>query len=243
MRAYLSIAMLLVVLAGCKKPNERSCWKAHGEAVGVNRNITDFNEIEVHDAIKLIIVQDTANGVVVHAAENTEPFVNAGLRNGVLVLTNENKCDFLRSYDQSIEVYVYCKDLTKVVKYSSADIISSNAITSDTFRLESYNGAGDVSLKLNTNSAQILIETGPSDVVLSGQTDHLYLYHTGNGNARTTSLNCRHTHVSSYTTGEFHVYASELLNAEIYSYGNVYYSGNPDEIILTRTNRGELIQE
>ena len=243
MRVIVVIALLFVFQMGCKKPHERKCWKAHGEAVRVDRNVSDFSEIEVHDAVNVVLIQDTVNQVFVRAGENVEPFVNVEVVNGILTLQNENKCDFLRDYDRVITVEVHAINLKKIVKHSTADITSDNTLQVPAFRLESYNGAGNIDIDLNTDSTSILIETGPSDVTLSGATDYFYLYHSGNGNAWCSDFLSNHTHVNSTTTGAFHVFASQHLNAEIFSYGNVHYYGNPADIVLTRTNRGELIEE
>jgi hypothetical protein len=244
MRNAAAITFLgLILLGSCKKPADRSCWKAHGENSLEVRDLALFNSIEVNDHIFVEITFDTFQSVRVEAGENVLGFIATKVENGNLVLLDGNKCAWLRNYDQQITVHITTDRLDSLVNNSTANITSTNTIVVPTFRYASYQGSGTVSLDLDVSSARIIAQTGPVDITLIGRTNNLYVYHSGNGNIDTKWLMSRNTQVNHAGTGEFHVHAVNTISAEIFSKGNVYYSGDPFSVIVNATDDGQLIHE
>lgn len=237
------LALGLLLTAGCKKANERSCWKAHGSNVQEQRDLTPFHRLDLADHIHVVITQGSPQQVVVEAGENVVPFVNTEVIDETLFLTDLNKCEWLRDYSKQITVHITVDSLTAIHNHGTADINTTNTLNPHHFTFTGIQGTGDAALTLDCDSVEVLIEAGPFNLNLRGNTDYLYAYHTGEGSIDARDLEGRIVHVNHSGIGRFTVQVTERLIAEIYSYGDVYYSGSPAEITLTEESTGRLFQE
>ena len=50
-----------LLLIGCKKPNERSCWKGAGKMVSETRELPNKEVINIFDDVDVILKQDNLN--------------------------------------------------------------------------------------------------------------------------------------------------------------------------------------
>ena len=238
------LAALLVIIS-CKKENKSDCLKSTGNIIKEERVAGDIKAIELYDQINLIITQDTVNKITVEGGEHLLPLIITEMNNDTLVIKNNNKCNWVRSFKKEINVHLSVKDLAQIVSYGSGDITSTNTLTNDLFILEMWTGGGSADLSINAIYSYFKIHTGSSDITVKGYATSNFIYIRGNGWMWLDDLITNYTSVTSLGTGDCYVNADQTLNISIYYLGNVYYSGNPNlSIIYTDTSgTGKLIKQ
>lgn len=219
------IASLALLLAGCKKPSDRKCWKSHGDTISETRDVGTFNHLAIDDHMMVVLIEDSVHSVEVEAGENTISFVETLVELDTLKLSDHNKCGFLRSYKQDIRITISAPDLSFIRQRSTGDIESPDTLHYPSLHYRGKFSSGNTTLILDTDSSTFHVETGPADLYLSGQADYVYIYHSGNGYAYATNLLAQTVHVSNASTGDFHVNAALRLIVELNGTGDVYYRG------------------
>lgn len=231
-------AFIVLVFAGCKKEN---CFKSTGKIVTEERQLEDFGKIELSDYINLFITQDTVNRILVEAGENLISAVVTEVNDGVLVIKNNNMCNWMRSYKKQINVYLFCRNLFMINYNGAGDVKSMNTIVSDSVELNFWSGAGQISLDVQCRIVRIHMHTGVGDAEVSGTTQYLSCFYRGNGQVRCTNLQASDAYIDSKGTNDCYINTTGHLSARIGYIGNVYYSGQPSSIESEITERGRLI--
>jgi len=234
-----SLMMLLSLGLGCGK-GKNDCFKSTGEIVFEDRGVQSFTQIETHNNVNVIITQGAFSSVTIEAGKNLIGKVTTVVQGDSLVIRNENKCNWIRSYKYDINAYVTVKNLRRIDHQGFGRISSSNTVNAITLYISNHNN-GDVELDLNVGYLYTdMHKTG--DVILKGTAGGHEVYSSGNNWLRCASLETGYTAVQSVTTGDCYVKASDSLKAGIYSLGSIYYSGNPQKITSTIEGSGELIK-
>lgn len=103
---YLIISTILaLMILGCKKPEDRSCFKSIGDQGVRDTTLTSFDTLELYDDIEYYIVPDSNWGIHIEGGENLLKHVGITNENSKLTVKNENKCNFLRKLNEKIKVY------------------------------------------------------------------------------------------------------------------------------------------
>ena len=223
----LSLFMLVALVAGCSK-EKNDCLKSTGDIMREDRTVQTFKEIEVYNNVNVVITQGIFSAVTVEAGENLIDKVTTELRGDVLVIKNENKCNWVRSYKHEITAYVTTKTLERISHNGYGKISGTNTIQSDGLVI-SINGNGDVELDINANYCfSDMHKTG--DLILSGYAGTSGLWSSGNNWIRCEDLITDTTFVESRTTGDCFVNVSSKFQALLNGSGNIYYSGDPGDV-------------
>jgi hypothetical protein len=87
-----------------------------------------------------------------------------------------------------------------------------------------------------------IILTGVGDYTLSGDfQEELTILMTGVGNVRAFDLEVGTCTISITGVGNCEVYVKDQLNATITGVGNIYWKGHPDDMIISITGIGNLV--
>jgi len=238
----LFILIYLSVGTSCKKENSCDCFKGTGNKIKESRTPSDFNYIELHDNIDLIITQDTFNKIEVEGGQQLLPNLETSFENDKLIIKNNNKCNWVRTYKKKFTVYLTLKELKQIEYFGAGNITSTNTIIADTLKINFWNASGKVDISINTNNNFFGMHTGPGELYVRGTTNDNYLYYACNGFAHLENLQTTYTFVVSNGTGDCYINNNYSLKADIKYIGNVYYYGNPSIINPTITGKGQLIK-
>lgn len=244
MRAHINILSIFAfVLSGiaCRKENRGDCFKRTGDIITETRSVSGFDKIFVEDNVNVFITQDSVFEVKVEAGENLIPLIKTELTDGELRIKNDNRCNWTRSYKPQVNVYLKMP----VVKYITSDgvgtIKSTNTITTPSFDYRLMN-LGDIELTVS-NQEVIGHMHGAGDIYLHGTTNHHACNIVGNGFIRASDLRTSYTWISSTTSGNVYVRASDLLQVLIHGNGDVIYYGQPSTVEYEITGTGKLIAQ
>jgi hypothetical protein len=99
-------APIVLLLTRCAK-DEGICTGSTGKVISQERTALPFHSVEVYDNINLVLTQETSlTGITVEAGENLIEGITTKIDSGKLVIRNVNSCNWLRSFEVPVNVYL-----------------------------------------------------------------------------------------------------------------------------------------
>jgi len=237
-----SFIIVCILILGCHKPDECRCLKSNGKQIDVHRNLGLFNKIVLEDNINLTLSQDTVNELVLNVPENLANFVVTDVKDNVLYIHNDNKCNWLRSFKIKINVFIKTRDLQNIDCNGSGYVKSEGFIEKDYFEIDVNDASSVIDMMLKTKSFKIKLNNGPSDIHINGYTEYSSVYDAGSGNIFMQNFDTKITDIRSIGTGKCYVKASDYLSATLEYAGDINYYGDPAHVYLIDNGEGEIIK-
>jgi hypothetical protein len=243
MKAFTYITFLLTFLASCEKAEDRNCFKSTGDVAERIVDLGDFDKVKLYKNLKFHLVPDTVNYAVIKGGKNLINLISFAMNDGYLNVENQNKCNFLRSYDHVVEVELHFKKINIVDFYGSQPMTNADTIRADFFNLYIDKGAGSVSLTVEADYVNAYVNEGAGDYTLRGKILFGHFRVNDNGYADVTGLTIQDgIELSSWSSGTIKCNADQLpLKANIYRAGDIWYYGTPSSIVLHKEGTGQLI--
>ena len=203
------VAGMFLLAPACKK-DKPDCFKSTGDLVREQREVGGFSTMEIYNNVNVVISQDTLNQVVIEAGENLLKKITTEVKGAALVIRNENKCNWVRSYKKEINAYVSVKDLTKIGLFGHGKITSSNTITTPVFFITNK-GNGDVELQVDNGYCYIDLHSA-GDLILTGKIGGIEIWTSGNNWVRCLGLKTSYAALYTHTTGDCFLTFDDSLN-------------------------------
>ena len=247
MKTHVKIYAALIVLAitllpGCSKDNLFDCFTGAGKIVTEQRTASPFGGIVLNNNLDLYITQGPDYSISVEAGKNLQKNIKTEINDGVLTISNENTCNWVRSYDKPMNVYITCVDLDSIIYQSSGNIHTLNTLTTDSIKVLVKEGAGLIDMNINTHKSYFQLNEGTVDLEVRGYSDVVYLSSNSYGLANCLDLQANFIYMSSGSTNDCYVQVNLEFLVVIENVGNVYYTGDPGTLEYTRNSSGELIK-
>jgi hypothetical protein len=242
-RLYSGIVLLLILttLTNCGKDSLFDCFKSAAKTVTEERTAVPFNYIILKNNLNLYITQDSRHSIRVEAGKNLQNGIKTDIINNTLTISNENRCNWIRSYDKPLNVYVSVVILDSIQYRSSGDIQTLNTIINDSIKLDVCEGGGSIYLHLNTIKSRLSVHNCTVDLTVAGVSTVNFISSNGYGPVYCLDLDTKYTYMNNNSTNDCYVRASIVLDAKIENAGNIYYAGNPT-ITAQITGSGKLIK-
>ncbi|XOV67795.1 MAG: GIN domain-containing protein [Fluviicola sp.] len=242
---WIVLISILVALSGCKKAENRRCFKSAGAETTVVRELDAFSGLFVGPNVNIVLVQDGKNEVHISGGENLVNFISTDINDGVLTVLNENKCNFLRSYKHEITVEVHFTGMSYIEFEGTKPLMCQEEITGNNLSLIIRDGAGLVDLDLTYNNVNVTITNGWGNFDLSGTTGTLIMNIRNNGFGSTYDLNVTNTlDVISNTAGLLQLNTESAdCKIQLQSTGDIWYVGTPNTLDATELGTGQLIDK
>jgi hypothetical protein len=238
----IALFLLGFSIAACKKANRFDCIKRSGEIQIELRSLANFDIIEVQNNIDVLLIQDSVCYVEVEAGKNLMANIESSVVGNKLLVKNNNRCNYTRSYNHDIKIYIHFKKLNELIYEGTGPITSLNTIQNDKFTLNSWDGTDTINLMLDVPLVYANIHTGVADLIVSGKSEQLFAYAKGSGTFRMQAFKCTNVYTNNVTSSDHYFWAEKKIEALVQYVGNTYYKGNPTEIVKTINNQGKLIQ-
>lgn len=243
MRKIVAIIALFLLFSACEDPGD--CVKSTGKMVTKEIPVTAFDRITVRRGIALVITQSDAFSVTVKSGENLIDDIEVKVVNGVLSLTDNTSCNWVRDYGQTT-VYVATPTLVEINSKTEQNVTATNVLTYPELKLSSLDlsdgaGTGDFYLEIDNNILEINTNN-VSAFFISGKTTNLVAgFYEGNGIFKGQDLIAQTVYVFHRGSNDLYVHPVQSIAGDIFSTGNVYCSPQPPEVSVTRHYKGRLI--
>jgi hypothetical protein len=230
-----------LLLSTCSK-DEGVCISSTGKVITQDRSGQYYRTVEVYDNINLILTQDSVyNKIMVEAGENLINGITTKIDSGKLVLRNTNSCNWLRSFEVPVNVYLTFTKLDTIIFRAAGNITCTNNWTNESVSLDIIEGSGNIDLNINAFKSYVIVRYGTTTINLNGYSQVTTLISYSFGPLHAEDLTSKFTYISSYSSNDLFVYSSVDLEVEIGNIGNVYYTGNPATISTNIHGSGKLI--
>lgn len=244
----LKVALLLLLflqVTSCKKPENRSCWKGAGSSISKIIVLPDFQQMEIHQRLKIELIQDSVSYMEVIAGENLVNFIDWKVVDGKLEIWNRNKCPFLRYKNDELTLKIHFSALSKLIYWGSELLTSKDTIQTNHLDVLMNDGAGDLNLTVLANSINVVNPHGFSNISLGGTCGFLRLDIDGYGRFDARQMQVTDSISLMYASnGISYLSANQVkLKAELSSTGDIWYYGQPSVIEKIRYSSGDLIQK
>lgn len=242
------IPFLLLGLFACKKPYERSCLKTKGDETSVTLHFNQHTDsLNLYDDFYYQLVQDDqkAGTIELKGGKNLLPFVDLTSGNGKMELHNDNKCKFLRSFQNKIYATIYVDSVTYIYYEGTRELTCKDTLRSNELRFVMKEGNGTAHLIVKNGYTSASITNGVGDFTLKGRTISAYIYCRSNSYCDASDFTCSDKLiVNSMTAGTMKVNADNAqFEAHIIRDGDIHYKGTPTSLTLQKTGSGKLIHD
>lgn len=242
----LTYLVLILAAFSCKKAEDRSCFKSTG-ADSEFKIVTEspIDSLYLNDNFTYLLVPDEEEYVLIQGGEHVIPFVSITQTTGRIDVSNDNKCNFLRSFKKKITVEIHLKQLRYLEYKGGGSVTATDTLDAPYFRLKIVDGGGPVDLTLSSSYIEGVITAGYGDFTLRGETNSAFFLCQTNSFCNTNELVVSgDLSVYSNTGADMYVNAEgSNFTARIGRKGNIYYSGTPNQITTELNGEGGVFPQ
>ncbi len=216
------------------------------EPVVTEKIILDrFEGISINSIFDIELRNDTVYSVVLTGRQNILDNITVKTEDFTLELTDENNYRWMPDYP-FVKLLITIPDARDInININSPSFIYSTD-TLHTSRLTIISGTQLIRTDLLVNSSHISLWTTSDDYghyTFSGNTETSDMRLYGSSQLWADKLESGSVNIRNYSIGDCHVNVTGTLRVWLGHYGNVYYSGSPDEVIIElKRSTGRLIE-
>lgn len=211
-----------------------SCHEFMGKRVHGNGNIrtedrpvSDFKNVEVGGAAKVLVSQGDHASVKIEGDENLLQYMEVRQEGNKVYIREKRGFHLIPTHD--LRIYVTAPVFNSIDASGACDIIGQTKISNPENLEMHISGAGDIKMEVDAPRLKAEV-SGSGSIFLKGQTKDVDLDLTGAGKAHCFELLAENTKVDISGAGEAEVYASVKLDAEVSGAGSVNYKGNATQV-------------
>ncbi|MBN2682612.1 MAG: DUF2807 domain-containing protein [Bacteroidales bacterium] len=247
MKIYLLFCFVVFLFAiqlnSCKRENSVGCFVSNGSIITINRTLENFSEIELNHVFTVYLVQDTAYYLEITSGENILPGIKSEVVNRRLIIDNNNTCNWMRGYSKIPKIKIHAPIIKYIQIIGECDLFSEGKINSDTIFIDVESGASLCDLEVKSDVVKLKIHAGTGKFTIKGECNFSYFFNHGNAHIFGENLKAKRVQIHNNSTGDARLYSTEFLHIEYIGRGDIYYKGNPPEILVQESlGEGQLIQ-
>ncbi|MFY9242168.1 MAG: head GIN domain-containing protein [Polaribacter sp.] len=210
--------------------------------VNGNKNVTtedrkvskDFTKIKVSTGLDLYVTQGSKNKITVEADENLHDIIITEIEDGTLKIYSEQSIWQAKAR----KIYVTIKTLEEITATSGADVYAEETIQTDAIKINATSGA-DIRISVDANSVETNSTSG-SDIEVSGVANNHASNATSGSSIDAYGLRSKNVTVKVTSGADINVFATESLNANATSGGDIDFKGNPKQIQKKSSSGGSV---
>ncbi len=233
--------LLCIFLSSCNKENAWDCVKTAGETTTELRYLTDFDKIVIYDKIDVFLIADSVSYVEVKSGKNIIPKLTTEVENNELTIKNENRCNWVRSFDIPVEVYVHYVNIKQIDARGAGNIITRNTIITDRLLINAWESVSTIDIDIETDYLKAALHTGNADLNVSGKTKKVYFYVNPNGYLNALGLESDYLSITSNSPADSYVHADKSFIAVLNYVGSVFYTGSPTYLYIEENHSGKCL--
>ncbi len=237
-----AILVILLLMTACNREQLDDCYTRTGPMVTEERPSGYFERIELYDNVNLVLIEGNQPTLKIEAGQKLLDAIKTEITDSTLLIRNTLKCNWVRSYDREITVYATAPALHEIRYEGSGDVRTAGPVTLDSLQVSIWGGAGTFDLDLHAYQLNLALHYGTVDLHVKGKAVLTTIFANSYGPFYCNDLISNIVYIRNSGTNNCHVHAEHILEAEITSVGNIYYTGNPYELKTNISGSGKLIK-
>lgn len=235
-------AMGMFIFSACKPERIDDCFTPTGRETEQERSITPFHTIELYNNVNLVIEPGIAPSLRVKGGKNLLDAIETNIEDSTLTIRNLATCNWVRDYKREISVYVTAPALRSINYEGSGDIDMPQQLKFDSLMIDVWGGAGSFRLDVEAQKLGMALHYGTVDFIVEGSAVITSIFANSYGPFHCSNLASNIVYIRNSGTNDCFVFARHILEVEITSVGNIYYSGDPYQLKSNITGSGKLIK-
>ena len=231
-----------MLFSACSPEQLDDCFTNTGPQATIEREVDVFHSIELYNNVNLVIVQGDSYNIKVEGGKNILSAIKTDVSDSILIIQNTMKCNWVRNYKREVTVYATVPSLREIIYEGSGDVRNEGQIKLDSLQVSIWGGAGSFNLNLDVENLKLALHYGTADLTVKGRALITTIFANSYGPFYCSELISNITYIRNSGTNDCYVYALHILEVEIPSVGNIYYSGDPPVIKMNITGSGKLIK-
>lgn len=232
--------LLLIASAGCKREKLDDCYTNPGEVVMEDRWSAYFETINLYDDVNLVLEQGDGYSIRVEGGKNLLGAVITEVKDSVLYINNTMSCNWVRSYNHELTVYVTSPTLYNIRYEGNGNVSTNGRMVFDILEINAWGGGGSINIDVDCQTLHMGLHYGTVDFNIRGKSSMTTIYSNSYGPFYCADLDSDIVYITHNGTNDCYVHANHILGADITSVGDIYYSGNPFDLSCTITGSGKL---
>ena len=243
------IFILVIFLFACNSEDANDCFQTSGVIIQKTIEISSFEKILVNRDVELIIKEAPNYKVTIETGENLINDVHGEVIGDMLVLTDNNSCNYIRDYGIT-KIYVEAPNLTEIRTSSQYEISSEGILNYTDLTLYSENvigesefTVGDFNLTINAEDLAI-VSNNLSFFYIDGIVENLSVsFYSGSGRFEGGNLLAQNVDVYHRGSNDMVVNPQLSLTGELRGTGNLISVNEPLFVDVERIYIGQLFFE
>lgn len=242
-RTYLGSVLVVLLLTACGKEQWDDCVTSTGPMDREERYVGDLHAIDLDDRVDVILEVREQGTVEVEAGRNLLGQVITEVKDGVLRIRNDNRCNWVRSFKPRIIVKVPIAQVSALILRGTGYVTCTDTIRSERFTIEQRGAQGSCELTLDVQAVEVALHTGAGDVTLHGRCSGAANFYNGiMGPIDASDMVARFVNINNSGVTDIRCSVDEWLDVQIRDAGDVYFTGEPSGVASVVTGTGRLIQ-
>ena len=240
------VFIFILILSSCDKQDTFDCIQSIGHPITKEFIIDNFDEVLVNENIELTVKVGSLFSLRIQTGSNMMSDVNYRIQDGILILKDENRCNWVRSYAPT-KVTVVAPDIKKITSNTQYGIKSEGVLTYPSLELISENfdnnflSLGDFDIKIQ-NENLFVVSNNLSQFFISGTTNNLHVgFYSGTTSFFGSNLIAQEITVSHRSGHDIFVHPILSLTGELRSTGNLISVKTPELVDVAQLYTGQLI--
>lgn len=248
---YLQVVVVvfaLIFLMSCNSDNAPDCFQNAGDTIRDMIPVESFTKITVNENTKLVLKEGSEILVEVETGEFLRNEVKAEVKDGRLLLTDTNNCNFFRKYGLTT-FYVTAPNITEIRSNTGFSTVSDGVLAYPEITLvsESFNDPenlttdGEFDLELASQNVNVVVN-GIAYFKLRGNSANLsVVIAAGDSRIEAASLLVQNITLNHRGSNDILINPQESLRGTIRGTGDVRSYNRPDIVEVQELYRGRLI--
>lgn len=229
-------------ITACTREQLDDCFTSTGPQITADRPVSAFNSIELYDNVNLVLLPGTEPELRVEGGRNILDAVKTEISDSTLIIHNTMTCNWVRNFNKELTVYVTVPGLYQIRYEGSGDISTQSQLTFDSLQVNVWGGAGSFKLDLNVTNLKLALHYGTVDFNIKGTALITTIFANSYGPFYCSDLMSNIVYIRNSGTNNCYVHARDILEVEITSVGDIYYSGDPYDIKSNITGSGKFVK-
>lgn len=236
---YAAALFAAVFLSSC----EKGFIFDNNSVAAVQYDTGRFDTLIVNDIFDIRLKTGSVHSVLIEGSRKAIENIPADVKANTLTLSDDNKFKWLPDYPL-LRITITFPPLSRIVLNTPSTVTSADTLLLEDLSIFSLGQTAIIDLAIRANNIRINTEMDNfGQYTLRGYSRYADLWHRGSSRLFAGDLETEFLKITNNSTAASMVNVNRRLSVVINHYGNVYYRGRADELlILEMSSSGQLIR-
>ncbi len=205
--------------------------------------MNSFSRIETNSIFDIALINDTINKVLITCGENLQKAVHIEEKEGIVYISQNAKYTWSRKYEK-IKLELHINQDLILYAYEPLHFVTLGTFKANTFQFVDWGKFCEVDVTVNSGYCGIFMGADSFGFYkVKGNCSNCEIWAGGSSKIYADSLLSNDCYVRQRGWGDVYVNVIQQLKVKFEGNSNIYYKGNPPEIIVdNQLSPGKLIK-